>query len=188
MSEVLESAIDALRGTKHRIADAIDYVPDASGLYAIYGDDGAPQQLGLDGQPSASALYVGKAEDSLVSRDLKTHFSTGKTGRSTVRRTFAALLRDRLDLKAVPRNLERPDGSAHYALEPGGDQRLTEWMYEHLTLAVWVKPEDVRLREVERAVLRAWQPPLNLTDVEQPWRLLKDARRAMAAEARSWNS
>ena len=74
------------------LAGAEDRVPGRPGLYAIYGDATTWEELGL-GQPSDDrALYVGKAEDSLVSRDLKTHFGDGRTGQSTVRRSFAALL------------------------------------------------------------------------------------------------
>lgn len=39
-------------------------------------------------------LYVGKAERRLRGRDLWTLFNTGRTGRSTLRRTLAALLAD----------------------------------------------------------------------------------------------
>lgn len=100
-------------------------------------------------------MYVGKAEESLASRDLKTHFATGKTGQSTVRRTFAALLREPLRLRAVPRNLANPDGRASCAVDADGDARLTTWMHQHLSLSFWAKPDGAALRPVEVAVLRS---------------------------------
>ena len=79
---------------------AADSVPDRPGLYAIYGDAQTWSELGLGEPPDMHPLYVGKAEASLVTRDLRTHFSDGPTGQSTVRRSFAALLREELSLEA----------------------------------------------------------------------------------------
>lgn len=182
---VLRAAVAALvDGPRHSIADAAEVVPNTAGLYAIYGDGEAHSQLTLGSL--ALPLYVGKAERSLVGRDLRTHFATGKTGSSTVRRTLAALLREALDLHAVPRNLARPDGRASYSLEVRGDQRLTEWMHAHLQLAVWARPDGVVLDQVETAVLDELQPPLNLAKMgPRGDRRVRAARAAMAAEARA---
>ena len=136
----------------------------------------------MDDQP----LYVGKAEKSLNGRDVGTHFATGKTGSSTVRRSLAALLVTQLDLLAVPRNLVRPDGSANYSLAPSGDERLSRWMKEHLLLATWVKPQHVLLDEVETAAVLRLRPPLNLDKVGEPRERLRRARGAMAGESRKW--
>ncbi|WP_431867258.1 GIY-YIG nuclease family protein [Microbacterium paraoxydans] len=97
--------------------------PAAPGLYAIYGEDQGWQDLLLE--PSSDApLYVGKAEKSLAFRDLAAHFLTNprsapRAGGSTVRRSFAALLRQTLDLHAVPRSLARPERFANDALDDG---------------------------------------------------------------------
>lgn len=117
---VLRTALTALvDGPRHATSAAWTDVPSIAGLYAVFGDEHAIAALaiGTDTQP----FYVGKAERSLVGRDLRTHFATGKTGSSTLRRTIAALLREDLDLRAVPRNLSRPDGSANYFAR--GDRR-----------------------------------------------------------------
>jgi len=87
-------------------------VPDNPGLYAIYSDPSVWGILGLSEPPDdRPPLYIGKAENGLVARDLKTRFATGATGRSSPRRSFAALLSTRLGLTAIPR---RPTPS------PGG--------------------------------------------------------------------
>lgn len=183
---MLRSALTSLvDGPRHTISEALTEVPSAAGLYAVFGDEHAIAGLAIeaDRQP----LYVGKAERSLVGRDLRTHFATGKTGSSTLRRTIAALLREDLDLRAVPRNLSRPDGSANYSLEVTGDERLTSWMHAHLRLAVWLKPEGVVLDEVETSVLNDLRPPLNLAKMgPRGDGRVKEARAAMAAEARAW--
>jgi len=180
------AALAALADGPHYTAkEALEVVPNEAGLYAIHGN------LLVVGDLAAGAadhpLYVGKAERSLLGRDLRTHFATGKTGSSTLRRTLSALLREPLELRAVPRNLARPDGSANYSLESSGDERLTEWMHARLRLSVWVRPDGVALDEVETAVLNALRPPLNLAKMGSLGdRRVKAARAAMAEEARAW--
>jgi hypothetical protein len=95
---VVNAARAALTSPRHSPAEAAPHVAAVPGLYAIYGGQDIWLQLGLGDPPDDRPLYVGKAEESLVSRDLKTHFGSGRTGSSTVRRSFAALLRGTLDL------------------------------------------------------------------------------------------
>lgn len=56
---------------------------------------------------------MGKAERSLASRDVDTHFSTAKTGSSTLRRSLAGLLVDQLALEGRPRNPAKPERFAN---------------------------------------------------------------------------
>ena len=131
VSMLASKAVDALSGTRYAIADAIDHVPPKPGLYAVYADPETWQELNLEIREGCP-LYVGKAEQSLQSRDIRTHFATGRTGSSTVRRSFAALLRDPLRLRGVPRNMARPERPANFGLAAEGDERLTAWMREHV--------------------------------------------------------
>lgn len=118
ISDLAADAIAALTGTRWSITDAPAHVPARPGLYAIFGDERAHRGLGLLEDAGARSapdlpLYVGKAEASFVERDLKDYFaaalgSTARTGGSTVRRSFAALLGNQLELHAVPRNLASP--------------------------------------------------------------------------------
>jgi hypothetical protein len=156
-------------------------------LYAIYGSQTTWAELGLGTPPDGRPLYVGKAEDSLVTRDLKTHFGDGRTGQSTVRRSFAALLHDTLNLRGLPRNPARPGYFSNYGLTAEHDAALTQWMSKHLQLAVWGKPAgcSFSLSEIEVALLLELQPPLNLQGVVTPWTAqVKQARAVMAEEAR----
>lgn len=186
IESVVADALEELAGVRHRRKDAAELVARRAGLYAFYGDGRAWSELQLtpafDGQP----LYVGKAEKSLNGRDVVTHFATGKTGSSTVRRSLAALLSNELDLVPVPRNLAKPDGSANFALEQAGDVRLSDWMEQRLFLATWVKPDGVFLDDVETAVVRRLRPPLNLDKVGEPRERLRSARKRMADIARAW--
>lgn len=176
----------AVSGTP-TIADAEADVPDLPGLYAIHGDAAIWRELGLGDPPDDRPLYVGKSESSLAARDIRTHFGDGRTGSSTVRRSFAALLRERLALSALPRNPQKPERFANYALSPADDAKLTRWMREHLRLAVWPRAGSAPLEQIEREVLRRWLPPLNLKDCATRWQpTVKAARAVMAAEAKAW--
>jgi len=169
------------------LAGAEARVSGRPGLYAIYGDATTWDELGLGAPPNSRPLYVGKAEDSLVTRDLKTHFGDGRTGQSTVRRSFAALLHDTLGLRAIPRNPAKPGYFSNYGLTAACDAALTRWMKERLELAVWGKPADCafNLGEIEVGLLLELKPPLNLKDVVTPWTAqVKAARAVMAEEAR----
>ena len=166
-------------------------IPARPGLYAIFGDESVWHQLRLLNPDAARPLYVGKAEDSLVARDVKTHFGDGRTGSSTVRRSFAALLRGELGLVGIPRNLAKPSYFSNYGLSPQHDHVLTEWMRSHLRLAVWAKPVDLHLalREIELEVLKRLLPPLNLQGITTEWSAqLSAARAVMADEARNWTN
>jgi hypothetical protein len=182
-------AFAALAGIKHSIAEAERHVADVAGLYAIYGALEIWQQLGLGDPPDNRPMYVGKAEESLKARDLRQHFGTGATGSSTVRRTFAAMLRDARGFVGVPRNRAKPSKWSHYALDDEHEAALTEWMRGNLKLAVWTMPPECGdLHAVEKGVLAKLVPPLNLQDnPTSPWRTaVRKARRVMANDAKAW--
>ena len=189
MRDVRDDVLAALRAPRLQLPPAPGAVPDRPGLYAIYGASSTWAQFELDGPaPDPDLpLYVGKAEDSLIARDLRTHFGDGRTGQSTVRRSFAALLAPRLGLRGIPRNQERPDRFSNFGLSPNDDAGLTAWMHANLRLAVWPADGPTPLVEVERKVLRTLNPPLNLTHVTHRWtRVIKQRRKVLADQARAW--
>lgn len=183
----IAAVVAALSAPGLTLAEAEMSVPHRPGLYAFTATSDTWIELGLGAPPDARPLYIGKAEHSLASRDVRTHFSTGRTGSSTLRRTLAGLLASRLELHAIPRNPERPSHFANFGLEPSGDERLSEWMAKRLRLQVWTPMSPVVLDEVETEVLRAAQPPLNLSKVSTPWKQqVSNHRASLAAEARRW--
>lgn len=186
--QTVERALGVLSGPKLTSADARVLAPHKPGLYAIYVDELVWEELRLTRSSPGAPLYVGKAEHSLHGRDVRTHFASGRTGSSTVRRSLAALLVDDLSLEAVPRNREVPDRSANFGLTECSDNRLTRWMDERLGLAFWVKDGQVDLADLEAEVLARFRPPLNLTKVGESRRYLRDARKRMAKTARDWSS
>lgn len=74
-------------------------------------------------------LYVGKAERRLRGRGLWTLFNTGRTGRSTLRRTLAALLADGQGLAPTPVTLPAP-----LRLTDPGERVLAAGMIAHLSV------------------------------------------------------
>jgi len=149
-------------------------------------------ELRLPAIATGRPIYVGKFETSLQDRDGQTHFKLGETGRSTLRRSIAALLDDSLQLRSQPRRLENPGYFDKFGLAVHHDEALQRWIGRHLTIAVWLKPpdavdEDGRfLLGIERALLNLWTPPLNDKDNPAPWRELRKFRKVMADEARAW--
>lgn len=187
-ARLLADASASLAEPKLPLTDAVDKVPDAPGLYALYGSAAVWTALGLGAAPAGAALYVGKAEQSLKTRELEAHVRSGRTGQSAVRQSFAALLRDHLELRGMPRNPKKPERFDEYALSDDGEQRLTTWMTEQLEIAVWATPPDCAdLGAIEVAVLKRWSPPLNLRDTRSTWGArVSSARKLMAADARTW--
>ena len=126
--------------------------PTAPGLYALHASAAGLAALGLSHHPVDRAIYVGKSQSSLRTRTLGTHFRTGRTGHSTVRRSLAALLQDNLDLTVA----QRP-GKGHpsyFAPATPGDERLTEWRFAHLRLACWPCPDELPIPALKTDLTR----------------------------------
>ncbi|WP_376765687.1 GIY-YIG nuclease family protein [Agromyces agglutinans] len=119
--------------------------------------------------------------------NVRTHFGEGKTGSATVRRSFAALLREQLGLMAQPRNRAKPGYFANFGISEDGEVRLSEWMNRNLTLSTWPRPsERIVLDSVETLVIREWCPPINVAKNPRKDPRLSAARKRMATDARAW--
>jgi len=188
LDSVVHDALRALAAEHAQpIAKAAEHVPRRPGLYAIHAGPKAWLELALGEPPDERPLYLGKAEASLVARDLDTHFGDGRTSSSTVRRSFAAMLREPLGLEGRPRNPAKPERPANYGLSAAQDRKLTGWMRDKLSLAIWPKPNNCpfALVDIEHRLLQMLLPPLNLAGVVTPWTSpVKAARKVMADQAR----
>lgn len=184
-SALVSDAIAALAAPSVSVKEAGVAAPQRPGLYSIGAT--ADGLAGLRFDTQTTVLYVGKAERSLESRDLRQHFSDGQTGRSTLRRSVGALLAEDLSLVAMPRNPTSPGAYDRYAFEPSSDRMLTEWMSKHLRLAFWAAPPGCILRPIEIAAIQHFAPPLNLTDVVTAHTgTIKAKRKLLADDARRW--
>lgn len=185
--DLASDVANALLRARVSLDHALPSLPETPGLYAIHGSTAVWAELELETPPDSRPLYVGKSESNLYTRDVVTHFGNGRTGSSTVRRSFAALLHDSLDLRGVPRNPDRPERCANFGLTDEHDRRLTQWMRSRLELAIWERDEPTSLDDLETRVLNRLLPPVNISKVRTPWsQQVRKARRVMAAEARAW--
>lgn len=192
MADDVDHVLAALRGPRIPARSAAHVLPARRGLYAIWASTAAWAQLDV-GESAGQPLYIGKAEDSLRRRVAGTHLRNERTGWSTLRRTLAALLREREQLVARPRDAARRARLSNYGLEPASEALLQDWIDRHLEIAIWPAGADDRpLGHLEQAAIAAWPtpPPLNLHDlspVAAPLAArIRAARREMAASAATW--
>lgn len=183
----LKAAVKALESPDCSPDEGAKILPRGRGLYAVHGTRQAWAVLGLMKPEDVRPLYVGKAEQGVQHRLLGTHFSDGRTGRSALRRSLAALLRDQLRLRAIPRNLAKPADFTKFALSAADDQKLSDWMRRGLRLTAWPAPSGTALPSLEAEIVKQLKPPLNLVHVKTPWTAqVKAALKRMADEARRW--
>ena len=135
-------------------------------------------------------IYLGKTESSQIERDLRQHFTTGETGRSTLRRSIGALLREQLNLKPEPRSHSERSARKYqnYKFDSLGEERLTGWMKTNLGLSFYEydeTPSEIERLEIE--LIRLGVPILNIKNNPlNPYLVeIKSARSACVRLARS---
>ena len=154
--------------------------PAQTGVYAVYLNDGANlPELDI---PPDGLLYVGMTKKGFAARD---HFypQNGSSG-STLRRSLGALLKDDLNLTALPRDKSgRWQSHYNYRFPVEGEAALSEWMFRSLTLARI--PFEGDIAAAEGKLIALLKPPLNLTGWSNKQRaMLLDCRRVCAMEAK----
>jgi hypothetical protein len=164
----VRAAIEALTGTREQIP-AADWHTHAlglavPGLYAWWVDEPGAADLsgGLPGQVKPGRIYAGQAGATkwpsgraggatLRSRISSQHLGGNVRG-STFRLTLASVLAEALDLRLIgPKNIGRD-----------GEIRLSQWMRDHLAVAVHTFEDRDALADLEHRVLAELNPPLNL--------------------------
>jgi len=137
---------------------------DGPGLYAWWVDAAGARDLsaGLGLALPPGRIYVGQAGaassvahipsmSTLRSRIWRNHLG-GKIRSSTLRRTLASILLEPLALVLVgPKRLEA-----------ASEVKLSEWLRRHLSIAVFGVSSGESLAELEKRVVEALQPPLNV--------------------------
>lgn len=163
-------------GSQSRCIDDVR-LPDKPAIYGIFADESGCLSA-IDCKDS-DLLYVGKSNE-LKRRG---HFKIGSTCRSTLRRTFGALLKQELGLNAYARDRRHDRRSAvHFCFDGGGEERLTEWMKANLRIGFSIVVDDIA--EIEKRLIRYCEPVLNLTDWPNPQaEKIKASRRICIDEA-----
>ena len=146
--------------TKKFLSDHDEY-PKKPGIYGFYLANNSNL---LDFGQSGQLIYIGIAKYSLHDRDFKQHFNSQKTGSSTLRRSIGAILKDRLNLTALPRGGQN-DSKRLYNYRFKNEQNLTDWMISNLQIGYWV-PDQIltykQLRDKEKLITIELKPTLDL--------------------------
>jgi hypothetical protein len=128
-------------------------------------------------------LYVGMTADAAGKRN---HFDMNDSGWSSPRRSLGALLKDALQLQAIPRS----DGRCTmYRFTDKGEAALTAWMRRNLSMShVPLGGDKAAIKRTEEQLIEYFRPPLNLQKVpgnREAQRELKRLRKLCADQARS---
>lgn len=147
---------------------------DKPGIYSVHFHGSVfPLSSAKEKVKSGDIVYIGKTLSSQKDRDADSHFSTGKTGSSTLRRTLGAILIDQLNLKPIPRSESETTRNRfrNYRFEKVGEERLTTWMTDNLGLSfheVTGSPKEIE--DLEKHLINLEIPILNLNDNRgNPW-------------------
>lgn len=151
-------------------------IPGVYAFYACEQDALSPVILGPD-----CLIYIGMTEDSL---EVRNHFQHKQSGFSTLRRSLGALLKERLDLIAIPRAPGQSETNIDcYRFTADGEAALSRWMQAHLSLAI--EPLESRVAQTEADLIAAMEPPLCLTRWRNPQKqIIQELRNKCKAEAR----
>jgi len=170
-----DQIIDSLYSTKANFAGHLRY-PKKPGLYALMlGTNSKLREFGREKQ----VIYVGKAERSLASRDLKTHFVDRKTGSSTLRRSIGSILKSDFNFIAFTRNgtLSRV-AIDNYKFDTASEEKLTFWMKENLEIGYWEYDSKVakgkELIDLEEELTIILKPTLDLAKRTRKYNVYAD--------------
>lgn len=109
-------------------------------------------------------LYVGMTEDGL---DARNHVNHKHSGFSTLRRSLGAILKEDLNLRALPRSSGASKSNVRcYRFDEKGEAALTEWMRSNLLVAQ--AEVDGHVAAAEHELIIKLQPPLNLKGWPNP--------------------
>lgn len=168
--------------------DKIDEFSNLPGIYFIgFNGENFPFPSQVDIVSTGDIIYVGKTEKSQKSRDANTHFKSGKTGSSTLRRSVGAILRNKLELKPIPRSQNEIKMRDFKFIEES-EKKLTKWMIENLSLSFYEVTEGKRyLKLLENQLIELLTPILNISKNKgNPFlRDLKELRRQCRDIART---
>ncbi|MGH2809829.1 MAG: DUF6884 domain-containing protein [Actinomycetota bacterium] len=158
--ELVQQAVEAL--TDPASAESAATFPSRGqkvglpGLYSWWADEegrrAIGEQLPADLPPLIYAGQAGAGTGAdLKQRVLDTHIG-GQINRSTFRLTLASLLTEQLGLELLG-----PE-----KMSPQSEERLTAWIKQHLSVAVFSYEDRPSLRAFEEQVIRQIDAPLNL--------------------------
>jgi hypothetical protein len=157
------------------------------GIYAFFFIGESFPLLG-DSVSKDQIIYIGKTESSQEKRDAKTHFTTDKTGSSTVRKSIGSILCGIEGLKPIPRNDSDYEKGrfSQFKFDLDSEEKITNWMKSNLALSFFEFPKEKKEIEVlETKIIKELAPVLNiLKNPNNPFKkTLKQLRKNCATMA-----
>lgn len=145
----------------------IKNVQSFSSLPGIYALSFIGKFFPLDGciLPEHKIIYIGKTESSQQSRDANTHFKSGKTGSSTVRKSIGALLSQSEEIIPIIRSLTDIEKGrrSHYKFDETSEEKVTQWMLDNLAVSFYEYPASKQeINELETDLITLLKPVLNI--------------------------
>ena len=110
-------------------------------------------------------IYIGKTESSQRQRDLNTHFATGKTGNSTVRKSIGALLNIKYKLNPIPRNdSDYLKGRlSQFKFDLNSEEKISDWMKNNFAISFYECEQSKDLIDkIETDIIEKIKPILNI--------------------------
>ena len=171
---MLDLVIQSIKDTAKGVNEHLDY-PTCPGIYAfILKGNSTLKDFGKLSQ----VLYVGIAKQSLKKRDLENHFHNKSTGRSTLRRSLGAILKEEFNLTAFSRNGTNSKMEIlNYRFNADGEQLLTDWMNTNLIVGYWKDENSIsysKLRDLEEEVIKILRPTLDLDARTKKYNIFAD--------------
>jgi len=140
-----------------------------SGIYALFYIGSDFPLLG-DIVKKHQIIYIGKTESNQKKRDYDTHFASGKTGNSTVRKSIGSILCLFNNMNPIPRNDSdyKKRRFSHFKFDEPSEQIITNWMKTNLALSFYEYPENKKLIDkLETEIIKELMPVLNI-DFKNP--------------------
>lgn len=144
------------------------------GIYAIFFTGNNFPVLG-DKVKKHQIIYIGKTESSQEKRDAKTHFTTGKTGSSTVRKSIGSIICATENLRPIPRNDSdyKKGRFSHFRFDQPSEEIITKWMKNNLALSFYEYPRTKQeIEKLETEIIDNFIPILNIS--KNPKNAFKD--------------
>lgn len=135
--------------------------PKETGFYAFFVmTDNCFDKTELSHIKKGDCVYIGIAEDeTLLERVAESHLKT--TSRSTLRRSLGAILREKYDLKPIKRGITATKSNiSNYTLTPESEQRLTDFMYQHLGVAFYSYGSLNNFEKIEKQLIKEFSFPV----------------------------
>lgn len=159
----IEIVINHLLANQKKFADHENF-SSLPGIYAFFFNGGFLPNIESEILEN-EIIYIGKTESSQKKRNAQTHFKSGKTGSSTVRKSIGSILKEEMQLMPIPRNdTDFARGRlSHFKFDERSEIKLTDWMKSHLSVSYFEFPKPKQeIEDLETSLIHHLVPILNI--------------------------